>query len=65
MNQDCDIVQETDDIEDVPRNPLEKKSIDIDSSKRAHIKRVYSENQRALINKNRTTFRKALKHATS
>ena len=65
MDQDRNIVQETGDIQDLPRNPLEKKPLDIDSSKRAHMKRVYSENQWALINKNRTTFRKAIKHANS
>jgi hypothetical protein len=63
MDQDRNIVPEIDDIADIPHDPL--KEDPIFNPERALMKRVYSESQRALINKNRTTFRKALKHTNS
>jgi len=63
MDQDRNIVPVTDDIADIPHDLLEEDPLN--SSERALMKRVYSESQRALINKNRTTFRKAVKHANS
>jgi DNA-binding protein HU-beta len=63
MDQDSNIVPVTDGIAGIPHDQLEEDPLY--SSERALMKRVYSERQRALINKNRTTFRKAMKHATS
>ena len=60
MDQDRNIVPVTDNIADIPHDPLDKDPLF--SPERALMKRVYSESQRALINKNRTTFRKAIKH---
>ena len=63
MDQDRNKVTVTDDIADLPHDPLEEDPLY--SSERALMKRVYSESQRALINKNRTTFRTALKDSNS
>mgnify|MGYP001817701447 CR=1 FL=1 len=63
MDQDRNIVPVIDDIADIPHDPLEEDPLF--SPERALMKRVYSESQRALINKNRTTFRKAMKHTNS
>lgn len=63
MDQDRHIVPVTDDIADMPHDPLYEDPLN--SSERVFMKRVYSESQRALINKNRTTFRKVIKHANT
>ena len=63
MDQDRKTVPVTDGITDIPYEPIEGNPLY--NSEQALNKRVYSENQRALINKNRTTFRKALKDANS
>jgi hypothetical protein len=63
MAQDRNIVPVNDDIANIPHDPL--KEDPLFSPKRALIKRVYSESQRALINKNRTTFRESMKDANS
>ena len=63
MDQDRNIVPVTDNIADIPHDSLEEDPLF--SPERAIIKRVYSKRQRALINKNRTTFRTALKDANS
>jgi len=63
MYGQSNIVPVTGDIADIPQDPLEEGPLD--SSERVFMKRVYSESQRALINKNRTTFRKAIKHSNS
>ena len=59
MDQDRNIVPVTDDIADIPHD--QKEESPLFNPERALMKRVYSESQRALINKNRTTFRTALK----
>jgi len=61
MDQDRNINSVTDNNADILHDPLEDDPLY--SSKRTLMKRVYSESQRALINKNRTTFRKVMKHA--
>ena len=61
MDQDRNLVPVTNSIADIPHDPIEEDPLF--SPERALMKRVYSESQRALINKNRTTFRKAMKHA--
>ena len=63
MDQDHKIVPVNDDIADIPHDLLDEDPLN--SSERALMKRVYSESQLALINKNRTTFRKAVKLANS
>lgn len=63
MDQDRNIISVTDDIADIPHGPIEEDPLH--SSERALMKRVLSKSQRALVNKNRTTFRKALKGANS
>ena len=63
MDQDRNIVSVTDNNADIPHGPIEEDSLH--SPERALMKRVHSKSQRALINKNRTTFRKAMKGANS
>ena len=63
MGQDRNIISVTDDIADIPHGSIEEDPLH--SSERALLKRVHSKSQRALINKNRTTFRKAMKGASS
>ena len=63
MDQDRKIVPVADDIADIPHDPIEESPLF--SPERALMKRVYSESQQALINKNRTTFRKAIKQISS
>ena len=63
MDQDRNMVPVTDDIAEIPHDPLDEDPLN--SAERVFMKRVYSESQRALINKNRTTFRKAIKHSNS
>jgi len=63
MDQDRNLVPVTNSIADIPHDPIEEDPLF--SPERALMKRVYSESQRALINKNRTTFRKAIKGANS
>jgi len=63
MDQDRKIVPVTDDIADILRDPIKENPLFC--PERALMKRVYSESQQALINKNRTTFRKAIKQINS
>ena len=63
MDQDHNVVSVTDDIADIPHGPPEEDPLH--SSEQALMKRVHSKSQRALVNKNRTTFRKAIKGANS
>lgn len=62
MDQDRNKVPVTDDIADIPHDPIEEDPLF--SPERALMKRIYNESQRALVNKNRTTFRTALKDTT-
>ena len=63
MDQDRKIVPVADDIADIPHDPIKEDSLF--SPERALMKRVYSESQQALINKNRTTFREVIKKINS
>jgi len=63
MDQERNKVPVIDDIANTPHDLQEEDPLF--SPERALMKRVYSESQRALINKNRTTFRKAIKNIDS
>lgn len=63
MDQDRKIVSVADENATTPHDPIKENPLF--SPEQALMKRVYSESQLALINKNRTTFRKAIKQINS